>query len=595
MPRRPRVWRLLAAPERWAVQQLARQAGIAEVVAQLLWQRGIRDVSAAQQFLQPKWNHLAPPSCLAGVVEAAQRLVQAIRNRRSICIYGDYDVDGIVGTAVLVRLLQHLGAAVQYHIPSRQEEGYGLNAERLRQLHHSGVQMVVTVDCGISGLSEAELAQQLGLELIITDHHALKFDEQGGVILPSAAVIVHPRWPMGHYPYGELCGAGVAFKLAWEIARQASGVDSGPLPEKLRELLLDAVALTAIAIVADAVPLRGENRVLLSYGLRRLIDQPPLGLKALLEVAQLTSRKGALTVDDLGYQLAPRLNAAGRIDCARISVDLLLASSYSQAKTQAEFLNKLNTQRREIESTILRQAREQAERDYNTDPALVLAQPGWHPGVIGIVAGRLVHEFAKPVVVIAIPPDGGIAVGSGRSVPDLAIHEAFRACEAYLEGHGGHACAAGLKIAPERIDAFRKALNQYVARYLPTGSGGPYLLLDAEVPLSAISLSLLHQLEQLEPCGLDNKRPCFLACDLAIEQPRVFGRDEPKKHLDFYVVQGGQRLRCVGWGMADRLPELQQAERICIAFQPQRNSYQGSERVELCLLDFQCTAMPKLG
>lgn len=593
MAHRPLIWHLLAAPDRMAVRSLAQQARISDVMAQLLWQRGIRKAQEAVQFLNPKLSSLAPPEQLAGVQEAARRLVTAARQRRKICIYGDYDVDGIVGTAVLLRLLRYLQATVEYYIPLRQKDGYGLSAEKLRELHQRGIQTVVTVDCGIGSLAEAELAQQLGMELIITDHHSLHVDDRGGVLLPAASVVVHPRWPTDHYPHGELCGAGVAFKLAWEIARQASGVLSGPLPQDLRELLLDAVGLTAVAVVADAVPLRGENRVLVSYGLRRLVEQPPVGLKALMEVAELPKKGGRLSTEDVSYHLAPRLNAAGRIECARMSVDLLMTTSYAQAKTQAEFLDKLNSHRQSLERETLRQVRELLEREYQNDPAIVIAQKGWHPGVIGIVAARLLSEYGKPTVVIAIPEEGGVATGSCRSVPDLAIHEALRACGDLLESHGGHAAAAGLKIAPERIDAFRKAFNHYVARHLPGGTAGSRLLLDAEVPLSAITRSLLKELDWLEPYGLDNQKPVFLACDLVVERPRLIGKDS-KRHVEFFAVQGGQRFRCIAWNMADRFEELQKAERVCIAFTPQTNTFNGLERIELQLVDFQCGRTPQL-
>jgi single-stranded-DNA-specific exonuclease len=593
MSQRQRIWHLLPAPEPLAVRRLARDAQISEVVAQLLWQRGIRQAEEAKQFLYGRLTDLLPPDRLSGVREAAHRIVSAIRGRRKICIYGDYDVDGVTGTAILVRLLQHLQASVEYHIPMRLSEGYGLNAERLRELHQRQVQVVVTVDCGIASIAEAALAQELGMELIITDHHQWKVDSVGAPLLPPAAVVVHPRWPEGHYPSSELSGAGVAFKLAWAIAQVVSGSSQGSLPPDLRDILLEGVGLAALGMVADVVPLRGENRIFVRHGLRRIMQQPSLGLRALMEVAQLQIDE-KLTAEDVGYRLAPRLNAAGRLGCARMAVELLTTQSYTTARTHAQFLEKQNDQRQTLERQATQQAKEWVDKLYRNDAAIVVADPRWHPGVVGIVAGRLVHDYGKPAIVIAIREGEDLAVGSGRSIPELPLHEALRACESLLDSYGGHAAAAGLKIAPERIDAFRNAINHYVAHRLPLGSTRPRLLLDAEVPLATITPSLLQELDRLEPYGADNPKPRFLATGVTLEKVRRMGRGESPPHLELRVSQGGQRFRCVAWNMAERYEELQGASQVCLAFTPQRSTYQGYSRIELKLCDIQCGPEPRL-
>ena len=588
-----RIWHLLPAPEPLAVRRLAREAQISEVVAHLLWQRGIHQAHEARQFLYGRLTDLLPPDQLHGVMEAAQRIVSAIRQRRKICIYGDYDADGVTGTAILVRLLQHLQASVEYYIPMRLSEGYGLNAERLRELHQRQVQVVVTVDCGIASLTEAELARELGIELIVTDHHQWKIGQTGSPLLPPAAVVIHPRWPEGHYPSGELSGAGVAFKLAWAIAQIASGSSQGSLSEDLRNILLEGVVLAAVGMVADAVPLRGENRIFVRHGLRRLAKQPPLGLRALMEVAQLEINE-RLTTEDIGYRLAPRLNAAGRLGCARMAVELLTTQSYTTAKTHAQFLEKQNDQRQTLERQATQQAHEWVEKHYLQDTVLVVADPRWHPGVVGIVASRLVDLYGKPAVVIAIREGETLAIGSGRSVPELPLHEALRACESLLDSYGGHAAAAGLKIAPERIDAFRIAINRYASLRVPQGPPRPRLLLDAEVPFAAITPSLLQELERLEPYGVDNPKPRFLATGVTVERVRRMGQGESPRHLELKVSQGGQRFRCVGWNMAERYEELQKASQICLAFTPYRSTYQGSNRIELRIIDIQCGPEPHL-
>ena len=588
-----RIWHLLPAPDPLAIRRLAREAQISEVVAHLLWQRGIRQAAEARQFLYGRLTDLLPPDHLYGVMEAAQRIVSAIRERRKICIYGDYDVDGVTGTAILVRLLQHFQAPVEYHIPMRLSEGYGLNAERLRELHQRGVQVVVTVDCGIASIAEAELAQKLGIELIITDHHQWKVDQAGTPLFPSAAVVVHPAWPEGHYPSGELSGAGVAFKLAWAIAQIFCGSSQGSLPADVRDILLEGVGLVALGMVADAVPLRGENRIFVRHGLRRIAQQPSLGLRALMEVAQLQVNE-KLTAEDVGYRLAPRLNAAGRLGCARMVVELLTTQSYTTAKTHAQFLEKQNSQRQLLERQATQQAIDWVEKHYPHDAVIVVADPQWHPGVVGIVASRLVERYGKPAIVIAIREGETLAVGSGRSVPELPLHEALRVCESLLDSYGGHAAAAGLKILPERIEAFRTAINHYVANRLPQRTL-PCLVLDAEVPLAAITPSLLKELDDLEPYGADNPKPQFLATGVTLEQVRRMGQGEPPRHLELRVSQGGQRFRCVGWNMAERYEELQSASQVCLAFTPSENTFQGRSRIELRLLDVQPGAEPRLG
>jgi single-stranded-DNA-specific exonuclease len=525
--RAEKVWHLLPSdPE--ATNRLAAAAKVSPVVAQLLINREVTSPVDARRFLDCPLAGLHPPLSLPGVAEAAERIAAAVVARRKICVYGDYDVDGVTGTAILLRLLEKLGADVLYDTPDRLSEGYGLHTERLKDLVRSGVSLVVSVDCGIASLREADEAKKLGLELIVTDHHEMKVG-LAGPILPDAAVIVHPRLPGGGYPFGDLSGAGVALKLAWAVAQRASG--SERVSPELRDVLLDAVGLAALGLVADVVPLRDENRILVKHGLDRIRTHASTGLKALIEAAGM-KLDDAVTSEDVGYKLAPRLTAAPRLGCARIAIELLTTTSPSAAKTGAEFLEGQNTQRQSLERKYTQQAKEMIDTDFAADPAIVVGSPGWKAGVVGIVASRLVDHYGKPALVIALPEHADkdtIATGSGRSIPGFALHTALRACDELLEGHGGHAAAAGFKIRPERIPAFRDRFNAYVAKHFPGGTPSPRLVLDAEVPLSALTFGRRRQPEAAVPGGRaeGGRRPAHRHGRAAEAHglPRAAGRD----------------------------------------------------------------------
>ena len=367
--------------------------------------------------------------------------------------------------------------------------------------------MVVTVDCGIGSLAEAAEARRLGLELIVTDHHELR------ETLPDAACLVHPRLPASSYPFGGISGSGVAFKLAWALCQRASGSDK--VTPRFKDFLLDCLTLAALGTVADMVPLLDENRLFVRHGLARLRQAPSVGLKALIEVAGLGD-KAELIASDIGYRLAPRLNAAGRLGCARLVVELLTTTMHQRAVDLARFLEEQNKQRQQLERQIFAQARELAEKNgVDGAPALVLANAEWHAGIIGIVAGRLADLYARPVLLITMRRERGesaaVGQGSGRSVPGFPLHEALRACEGHLLSHGGHKAAAGFQIAFEQIDGFRESFCAYAARHFATGVPPARLVIDAEVPLSALTPGLLREIDRLEPYGSENHQPLLLA------------------------------------------------------------------------------------
>jgi single-stranded-DNA-specific exonuclease len=587
LPAVQKLWRLLPH-DRTAIERLAGDLRISPVIAHLLLNRDLSTPDAARRFLDAPLTGLHPPLSLPGLPEAVERLYRAVEGKKKICVYGDYDADGVTGTAILLGLFHQLGGAAEFYVPHRLEEGYGLNVEALRQLAASGVEVVVTVDCGIASLEEALVAKQLGIELIVTDHHEMK-DR-----LPEAAVCVHPRLPGAGYPFGGLSGAGVAFKLAWALAVRHCG--SEKVTDRLRNYLLDALCLATLGLVADVVPLWDENRILVRAGLNRLRETPPLGVRALIESAKV-SPNGPIRAEDVAFKLAPRLNAAGRLGCARLVVEMLTTPNPARAREVAEYLEAQNGQRQALERKMVQQAKDLIERDgIDGVPAIVLAHAEWHPGVVGIVAGRMADYAGRPVILFALKDGVEIITGSGRSIPGFELHEALKACDDVLVGHGGHAMAAGVKVRRGDFDAFRERFQAYAAKHFPAGAPpAPCLRLDAEVPLSALTPGLLRDLNRLEPYGAENPRPRFLAGGLeVVGDPRRLGNGE--RHLSFRVKQNGTGMRAIAFGLGDRMEELMSGDRkCCLAFTPKVNEWQGNRTIELEVCDFQAGGVARLG
>lgn len=576
-----RIWRV-APHDRAYVKNLSATLRITPLVAQVLVARGHHQPESAEAYLAKKLTTLHDPETLPGVSQAADLIVAAIKSGRRITIYGDYDVDGVTSTSLLWHCLQLNGAKVDYYIPSRLEEGYGLNCDAIRQLStEDPTRLLVTVDCGICSLVEAELARQLGLELIITDHHTI------GEQLPDATVLVHPRLPGPHQPYsfGELCGVGVAFKLAWAIcARLGDGKKATP---RMREFLLSAVGLAAIGTIADVVPLVDENRVIVHYGLASLLDRSNPGLKELLRIAQVTE-KGSLQAEDIAFAVGPRINAAGRLGQARLAVELLTTTDTERAVALAAYLDGLNKDRQSVERRILKQAKQLVEEnaEWAEHRALVLSHAEWHPGVIGIVATRVAEHFQRPTIMIALDKANGFAQGSGRSFAGFNLHAGLTACQKLLETYGGHHAAAGLKIRPTEIDAFRFAFVQYVTEHHTVVPGSAELAIDAEVLLSDITLRSVQDLEKLGPFGAANPRPVFVASNVEFASPpKKMGEGE--RHLSIFVRQFGHRMRGVAFGKGEWADDMAKHNGpISICFQPVINRFQGRENVEFHLIDW---------
>jgi single-stranded-DNA-specific exonuclease len=570
-------WVIRPADERAA--GLAQSLKVSPLVAQVLLNRGITEAREGGVFLQPKLTELIRPARMPGIEPAVARLKEAVERKEKITVYGDYDVDGITGVSILWELLTLLGAQVDYYIPHRIEEGYGLNVDAVRSLAGAGTQLLVTVDCGIGAFEAADLARQLGVDLIVTDHH------EPGPVLPNAMAIVHPALEQS-YPNQDSAGAMVAYKLAWALAEQFSG--GARLEPKLRQFMLDATSLAAIGTVADIVDLRGENRVLTSFGLAAVPESQLCGLHALIESAGLKGQG----VDSyaIGFRLAPVLNAAGRMGHARLAVELLTSTSEMRARQIAEYLKEQNSQRQQCERKMFKEACEIViERGWNHPDrrSIVLACEGWHSGVLGIVASRLVDKFYRPAIMInASPGESGASQGSGRSVPGFCLLSAIQACSTHLASFGGHKMAAGLTIHPEKIEPFVNDFEGYAHDNLSEEDVVERLDIDAVVPLRQFTRDAVNQLEMLGPYGQGNPRPVFATMGVRlVSAPRRVGAKGD--HLQFAITDNTGTIRGVGFGMGNLEKKLLDNEFFNIAYEAQLNRYNGNTSVEFITTDIQ--------
>ena len=567
----------------WTIQppfagaaRLAAGLGVHPLVAGILGQRGYHTVEAARAFLKPDLTHLHPPEALPGLTEAADRLVAAARDREPIVIYGDYDVDGITAAAILWKALRLADANVRIYVPHRIEEGYGLNREAVEHLAAEGARLLVTVDCGIGGQAEVARARELGLDVIVTDHH-----EADPARLPPALAIVNPKLPGSTYPFRDLAGAGVAMKLAWAIGKALSGHDR--VDEPFREFLIAATGMAALGTIADVVPLVGENHVLARFGLQALSVSDHPGIAALREVGRLQGK--AIDAYHIGFVIAPRLNAAGRLGHAGEAVELLTTAGPQAAMDIAQELDRQNRRRREVEQEILEEADEQVGATFapERDAAIVVAGRGWHAGVIGIVASRLVEKYHRPTILIGL--DEHQAQGSGRSIPGFHLYQALAACRGHLTTFGGHTMAAGLRLPAEAVGPFREAFLAHAAHTLTPDHLTPRLKVDAEVDPAHINLETARVLDCLGPFGAGNPRPVFATRKIrVVGQPKRIGRRGA--HLAMHVTSGGRARRCVGWRIGELADAVGRAGTCGIAFVCKVSTFRPSRpEVELHLKD----------
>jgi len=572
--------------KQWVIQpqdrradRLAKSLKVSPLLAQVLINRGITDIRAGSAFLSPKLTELIPPELMPGAKKAVTQIKHAIKANKKITLYGDYDADGITGVAILWRLLTLVGADVDYYIPHRIEEGYGLNEDAVRSLAGAGTKLLITVDCGITALSSAELAGQLGIELLVTDHHQFNSG------LPKAAAIVHPALDES-YPNQDSSGSMVAYKLAWAVANEFNA--GRRLEPILRDFMINATSLAAIGTIADVVDLRGENRILTSFGLKALPSCKLRGIRALLETAGLTGQQ--LDSFHIGFRLAPILNAAGRMGHARLAVELLTSDSTVRSMQIAEYLKDQNSRRQHRERKIFNQACEmivQQGLDHPDRKSIVLAAENWHTGVIGIVASRIVEKFFRPTIMINIGnPGSSIAQASARSIAGFDILGAISACSQHLISFGGHKMAAGITIETEKIPQFTTDFENYAKQKLNKNDCVAKLHIDAAAPLSGFKRETVSELRLLGPFGQGNPKPVFATKGVRLAgPPRKVGTKG--QHLQLIITDNTTAVRCIGFRFGNLEKELLDREFFNVAYQPQLNNYNGSSNVEFVLEDIQ--------
>ena len=574
---RPYIWEPVPCDDA-AAAALAAELKVPLVVAQLLCHRGHGDPEAALRFLAPSLAHLNDPFRLAGMAASVDRLLGAIARKERIAIHGDYDVDGVTSTVIMRRALEMLGADVIHFIPERLTDGYGLQPATVDKLHAAGACVIVSVDCGIRGEEAARRARDLGIDLIITDHH------EPDATLPPAFAIINPKRSDCSYPDKHLAGVGVALKLVHALCLRSD-----------REKWLPAfVKIAAIGTLADVVPLVGENRVIAKLGLEMLSrGRHTVGLRSLLEASGLTNK----TIDGfhVSFLMAPRINAAGRMSTPDIATRLLLAideGQLAEARALAQQLNDENTKRQAEEAEILAQARKAVE----TDPAvgahnvLVVAGQGWHRGVIGIVASKLVDHFNKPAIVLSV--DGDLGHGSCRSIPAFDMLGALERCAGLFEKFGGHRQAAGLTIAASNVAEFRRRINTWANTVLDPRDLMPRLRIDAALPLRSIDAGVIEALGRLGPYGSANPKPVFRAGPVQlVNGPRTI----KERHLKMSVRQEGRTFPAIAWRAAERLPLFERhRDHLELAFSLDKNEFNGEAYVELTLADVRGFTAPGL-
>jgi single-stranded-DNA-specific exonuclease len=586
---------VLAAPATTGVGTSLRSAQ--SLVERVLTARGLVGADDIERFLNPRLSHLHDPSLLAGADDAAARLVQAVRTGEPVVIYGDYDVDGVTACAILIRVIKSArpDANVSFHIPHRIDEGYGLNSEALRQIAANGTRLVITVDCGITAIEEANVARELGLDLIITDHH--RWSAPGSeAILPATLALVHPLLPNrdgAPYPFGELSGAGVAFKLAWRFA--TLWCNSEQVSEALRQTLLEMLPLAALGTIADVVPLVGENRIIARFGLKLIAKSPIVGLRALIEASDLDDK--TIESESVGFVLAPRLNACGRLGHANEAAQLLITDDDDEADRIARNLARLNRERQKTERAIFEQAARMAEdlgMTADTRRIIVLAHESWHPGVVGIVCSRLVDRFGRPAVLLT--KQGATCKGSARSVDGFSIHDCIASAAPLLASFGGHDMAAGLSLDTCNFDAFVEALTAHANQRLQPDDLVSTVRIDTDASLHELELAVVHQLHELSPFGRSNPRPALRVGGMRLDEaPRQMGAHGKHLMLRFRQDADGQRrvIRGVWWNRGGLANDLAAGMYLDAVVEPKINHFNGNTSVEVEVRDVRICEAPR--
>ena len=560
-------WNLISA-NKTKVQSLQSGLKIHPILCELLVQRGISTFDEAKLFFRPDLNHLHDPWLMKDMQKAVDRIQIAIQQNQKILVFGDYDVDGTTSVATLYQFLLNLTHQVDYYIPHRYKEGYGVSKIGIDFAKENNFELIISVDCGIKSKELISYAKELGIDFIICDHH-LPDD-----ILPPAEAILNAKQFDCKYPYKELCGCGVVFKLITALAQTYK------LPS---ESYLQYLDLVATAIAADIVPITDENRILAFFGVQKVNDNPSPGLKALMELAKQT---GVMRITNLVFAVAPRINAAGRMDDAKKAVQLFIEKDYEKALAFGAILQQDNLDRREADTNITEEALAQIENDsfHTSKKSSVVFKADWHKGVVGIVASRLIEKYYKPTVVLT--QSGDVITGSARSVNGFNLYEALHACREHLLGYGGHFAAAGMTMDINALEGFKIAFENEVSKRITASQLTPEIIINAELPLDDISMQFYQIIAQMEPFGPENMRPLFIA-------KRVMDTGYSKLvkdiHISFNVTQGKNSVRGIGYNMPAHISIVKSGNPFDIVFQLQLNEWQGNQSVQMQVIDIKAS------
>ena len=556
-------WTILHADQE-KVNSLQQSLKIHSAICKILVQRNIETFDQAKDFYRPQLTDLHDPWLMKDMDKAVDRIVTAIENHERILVYGDYDVDGTTSVACMYQFLRKLTFDLDFYIPHRYREGYGVSKAGVDYAKDHSFTLIISLDCGIKSVELIAYAKDLGIDFIVCDHHLPDAE------LPPAVAILNAKQIDCNYPYKELCGCGVGFKLITAIAARLNLTKQAPL---------EYIDLVATAIAADIVPMTGENRILAYYGLKKANDDPNNGIKALSHLTGLTK---TLHINNLVFMIAPRVNAAGRMDDARKAVLMFVSENYEQALEYAEMLHSDNTDRKEADSCITDEALALIKGDelLVNSKSTVVFRPHWHKGVVGIVASRLIEHFYRPTVVLT--QSGEYAAGSARSVPGFNLYEAIHACKEHLIGYGGHFAAAGMTIKLDKIEAFRNKFEEVVSTTIQPELLQPEIVIDAEIKFKDITWSFYNIISQMEPFGPENLRPHFLVKNVF---DTGYSRILKEQHLRFVLRQDNLSFTGIGFGMAEKLPLLQMKKPVDIVFKIDENEWNGQKSLQLRMID----------
>jgi len=557
------IWNIKPLPEEPAIQKLSDLINTNPIVSALLLQRGISNFEKAKSFFRPSLNQLHDPFLMKDMDIAAARLIEAIKGKHKILIYGDYDVDGTTSVALVYKFLSNYSSNLEYYIPDRYQEGYGVSMQGMEWAANNKFDLIISLDCGIKGHQPIARARELGLDFIVCDHHT------PGDTLPNANAILDPKQEGCKYPFKELSGCGVGFKLMQAVTTKMDWDI---------ELLFEHLDLLAVSIAADIVPIIGENRTLAYFGLKKLNECPNIGFKALMDVGGLTP---PLNIGNVVFGIAPRINASGRIGHANEAVSVLISSNATEADRIASLINTKNEIRRETQAQITNEALAMLKDDpiYATRKSTVLFRPDWHKGVIGIVASKCVDEFYKPTIVLT--ESNGLITGSARSVSGFDVHDAILECDQWLEQFGGHKYAAGLSLKRENLEAFVEAFEEAVASSITPEQEKKQLKIDAEITLDLINYKFLNILNQMAPFGPANLQPVFVAKNVTVKKAFLL----KNAHLKLNIAQNGAVFDGIGFNMPQHYKKEMEGKKIDIVFNIDENNFRGIKSIQLKIKD----------